>query len=345
MKKNVLFSLFTLTIVSCELINDNNENNIKTSGIFIVNEGSFNVSNGDVSFYDPETKTVQNNLFLNANGSAAGDVVQDMIIHDTLAVMTVNNSNRIRIASVNTFNKIKDIQIPQPRFIAKVSESQAYITCWDDYVRILNLNTLTITDSIPVGSYPEDIIAHHELVYVANSGFGSDNRLSIINTVSHSIKHVRVGYGPTKIVLNHDEEKLYIACSGNEYSTPKEVGGIYIVDENSQTLLDSIIRIPNQSSFDSLFVTRLAIHDNKAFFIRGYAGPILSYNLITKAVTDTIDGAFYNVEINYENEADHNLYATTSAVLGKFQIYDQTLNKTADLTVGDFPNSIVFRNK
>ena len=50
-------------------------------GLFITNEGNFQYGNATLSYYDPETKTVENEVFYRANAMKLGDVAQSMSLY------------------------------------------------------------------------------------------------------------------------------------------------------------------------------------------------------------------------------------------------------------------------
>lgn len=341
----VLIGVITaIAFLSCsEDTGNGGANNITTLGIFIVNEGNFNSNTGDVSYYDITGQGMTNNLFLNANGVTGGDVLQDMLIKDTIAVIVANNSNQVRIVSLNSFIKIKDIPTAQPRFIKEVSGNRAYISSWDGTVKILDLATLSIVDSITVGSFPEGIVVVNDLAYVANSGFGYDNTISVINTATDQVlQNIRVGYGPMR--LAQLDNKIYVACNGNEFADPKVPGGIFVINASNNQLLDSLVTITRGAVTDTIYPSRMALREDHGFFISGYTGMIQVFDPAALTLTDTIDGNYYQVAVN-ENGDDRNVYATTPALLGKFLIFSPAFEKIDEENVGEFPTAIIFRNE
>ena len=213
------------------------------NGVFVLNEGGFNNSNASVSFIDASGQAYHN-VFFAVNGRGLGDVAQNIGFNGDLAYILVNNSNTVEVVNRYTFESVATIEtdILNPRYIA-FFENKGYITNWgdpndttDDYVAVLNIETNTITATIPVAEGPEAILNKNGTLYVAHKGgYGYGNSISIINAISQTVTaSIQVGDVPGDMVL--DNNNLYVICSGKASWTGDETSaGIYKI--NSATNL------------------------------------------------------------------------------------------------------------
>ena len=114
--------------------------NIYSGGLFITNEGNFQYGNATLSFYNPETKQIENEIFYRANAMKLGDVAQSMIIRNGIGWVVVNNSHVIFAIDINTFKEVDRItNLTSPRYIHFLSDEKAYVTqIWDNRIFIVN---------------------------------------------------------------------------------------------------------------------------------------------------------------------------------------------------------------
>jgi len=167
MKKNYLFLILIAFISSCH--KDKIDDLPTGKGVYIINEGNFNFGNGEVSFYDPNTNVVTNNLFQSANGYSLGDVAQSMFIKDSIAFVIVNNSSKIELVKLPSFQKIRTITIngSSPRYVLPVSDSIAYMTeLYSNKIYVVNYLTGNLKTEISIPQYTEHLVQSGEYVFV-----------------------------------------------------------------------------------------------------------------------------------------------------------------------------------
>ena len=179
------------------------------AGLFITCEGNFQYGNATLSYYDPATNTVQNEVFLRANGMKLGDVAQSMTIYDNLGWIVVNNSHVIFAIDVDTFKEAGRIEnLTSPRYIHFVSGEKAYVTqLWDNRIFIVDPVKFEVTGYISVpdmtmeGGSTERMVQYGK--YVFCNCWSNQNRILKIDTETDLVvDELEVGVQPKSLVID-----------------------------------------------------------------------------------------------------------------------------------------------
>jgi len=221
-------------------------------GLFITNEGNFQYGNATLSYYDPETKRVENEVFYRANAMKLGDVAQSMTIRDGIGWIVVNNSHVIFAIDVDTFKEVGRItNLTSPRYIHFLSDEKAYVTqIWDNRIFIVNPKRYEITGfiecpnmSMESGS-TEQMVQYGQYVYV--NCWSYQNRILKIDTLTDEVvDELTVGIQPTSLVMDCNN-KLWTVTDGGYEGSPygHEAPSLYRIDAETFT-------IEKQFKFDS----------------------------------------------------------------------------------------------
>ena len=113
--------------------------------------------------------TVENAVFESVNSFVLGDVVQSMNIIGANAYVLVNGSAKIEVATIADMKSVATIDVVSPRFIAKVSDTKAYVTDWGiNGVQVIDLAANTVTSTISCGTGPEGIAVSNDKIYIVS---------------------------------------------------------------------------------------------------------------------------------------------------------------------------------
>ena len=245
MKKILLLLITSLLLASCSKDNSLEPTAPATSkGIFIVNEGLFSQNNASLTYYDFETISVYNNVYSGANGGTPlGDNANSMSVVNEKGFIAVDNSNKIEIINLKNFKSLGQIDLGaggSPREIWMKDSTTGYVTSlYTNQVVKFNAINKSVIKNISVGDKPEGITGAAGKLFVANSGFGASNSVSVIDIASDAvIKSLTVGYNP-RVIVNGNDGKIYVVCTGS-YTDTTVLSGVYKIDPASLTVTDSI---------------------------------------------------------------------------------------------------------
>ena len=199
---------------------------VSDRGLFCLNEGNFQYGNATLSYYNPATKKVENEVFARANGMKLGDVAQSMIIRNGVGWVVVNNSHVVFAININTFKEIGRItNLTSPRYIHFLSDEKAYITqLWDNRIFIVNPKRYEITGYIEVPNMTresgstEQMVQYGKHLYV--NCWSYQNRIIKIDTETDKVvDELIVGIQPTSLALDCNN-KLWTVTDGGYDGSP-----------------------------------------------------------------------------------------------------------------------------
>jgi hypothetical protein len=319
-------------------------------GALITNEGAFGNNNGSVSYFNTDSSTVKNHVFESVNGRPLGDVVQSVGIAGEKAFIVVNNSQKVEVVDLISFNSIGVINgLEYPRFFLAVNDQKGYLTDGNfaGRVYVIDLATLKITDTIPCGSGPEKMILFDKTVLVANSGgWGNDSTITVIDIAKDEVTATwTVGQNPSDIVLDKDNQ-LWVLCKGkvvwnSDFTIAYETSSSLIAMDPGSGKLKKNVSIGSMG--DYFWPQRLGINKTKDRIFYLEAGGIYSISLsATNSSKPLISKNLYGFGIDPSTDLIYTLFApsfTTSGLLFRYQSDGVVLDS---LEVGIGPSQIVF---
>ena len=206
-------------------------------GVFIMCEGNFMYGNASLSYYDPESRTVENEIFARANGMKLGDVAQSMIVRDSIGWVVVNNSGVIYAINTRTFKEVGRITgFTSPRYIHFLSDEKAYVTqLWDPRIYIINPRKFEITGYVETdmdfkNGSTEQMVQYGK--YVFTNCWAYQNRILVIDSEKDEVcDEIRVGIQPTSLIIDKNN-KIWTVTDGGYEGSPygHEAPALYRID-------------------------------------------------------------------------------------------------------------------
>jgi len=167
------------------------------SWVFVANEGNYGASNGSISMIDNNGNVYETD--------AIGDVVQSLNVYGDKLIVLINNSHKIKIYDITSQGlAMPGIEVStngsSPREMT-IIDGRGYFTNWNTSdVKVFNLYTYNIDESISVGVMPEGIITDGETLWIANSGEDTVYEIDISSRLVNAIYNV--GQGPQNLIIN-----------------------------------------------------------------------------------------------------------------------------------------------
>jgi len=197
---------------------------VRSSGVYVINEGSFNGNNASVSRFTFSDSVVAADIFSQQNGRGLGDIGSDLAIYGSKMYAVVNVSSQVEVMDAVSAVSIKQIPLfdgSQPRQPRKIAfyGPKAFVCNFDGTVAVIDTATLLVEKLIQVGLNPDGITVAGGKIWVSNSG-GLNypdyaNTLSVIDPITLiEDKQVTVGLNPFTIAPDKYGD-IYLIARGN----------------------------------------------------------------------------------------------------------------------------------
>ncbi len=350
MKKLFLLTAVVLlfTFVSCK--NDNNPvdppNGSINRSIVVINEGLFSQNNSSITNYNLEDKSVENDVYSVANSNAKlGDTANDLVIVGDKGYISVDQSYKIEIVNINTFKSLGMIDLTnygEPRHLCLIDSTAGYITTYNDIVVRFDPKTLQIIGTVDVGSKPEGIVNLGNNLFVANSGWGVGNTVSVIDISSFTVKkEITVKVNPQTIV--EDGINVYVISTGS-YSGDG-YGMISEISPSSLTVTDTlpIAKNPGKAAVASNNQL-LVINGDGLVQVQTGELKIIKETLIPGSSVNTLFAVIYSVTYDAKDDLIYLGNPKDFAQNGDVAIFDFSGNEKGRFDVGINPGTIVIKN-
>ncbi|MFH0734900.1 MAG: YncE family protein [bacterium] len=352
MKKILFFAFLScILFISCGKDNSVNPPSVETKfkGVFIVNEGLYGQNNSTVSFYNPETELVTNNVYEAANpGINLGDNANDIEVFGDKGYIAVDNSNKIEIINISTFKSLGSIDLGtngSPRDIVIIDSTIGYVTSlYKDKLIKFNPSTKQIIKEIEVGSKPEGAVYSAGKIYVANSGFSYNNSVSVVDITTDIVEATLVVGDNPRFVHKGSDGNIYIVCSGKFDAVGK--GGVYKINAQSNIVSDSVIINSNPGESCLILGNKMVVATNNGLLKVNLTNMTAEADVFISGLSiNSLYGVIYSVVYNSKTEQLYCGNPKDFQQSGEIIIIDLNGTEIKRFEVGINPGTILILNE
>ncbi len=216
------------------------------SGLLVLNEGDYQVSNASLTFYDIEADTVTNHLFYQVNSAPLGDVAESMALADGKLYIVVNNSNYIykvdaNTMSIDTTKPFKLTDFYSPREMQFVAPNKAYVSdLYGTQLWIVNPQDMSHNGSIDMGKSTEKMLVVDNELYVSNwsNTFvpGMEKNTVQVVDINNDVKvaEITVGKEPNTMAVDKNGH-VWVLCEGATWEADGENPTLWEIDTRLKT--------------------------------------------------------------------------------------------------------------
>ncbi|WP_294543818.1 YncE family protein [uncultured Bacteroides sp.] len=219
----------------------------RIKGFYQLNEGNMGMNRASLDYFDYTTGYYTRDIFSERNPEIVkelGDVGNDIKVYGQKVYAVINVSNLIVVFDVRTARRIKEIEVPNCRYLA-FWKDKAYISSYAGPVQIdpnaevgfvaeIDTASLEVTRKVSVGYQPEEMVVHNEKLYVANSGGyrapNYDRTVSVVDLETfREEKKIDVAINLYRMAID-ERGDIYVSSRGDYKNTPSN---LYVIDSTT----------------------------------------------------------------------------------------------------------------
>jgi DNA-binding beta-propeller fold protein YncE len=334
----------------------------KGKAVFIVNEGNFMYGNASLTYYNPDSNKVLNDIFYQTNALPLGDVANSMRIMDSLGFIVINNSGKIYVMNVNTFRYTGKITgLVSPRNIYILSRTKAYVTdLYAKKIYIVNPTTLQITGSISIDNHNPQFYQHssEQMVFWGKYAFVNswsyDDKVLVINLLDDKlVDSIQVVKQPNSMVLDA-RQRLWVLSDGGFRGSGYGQDTAALTCINPETrkiekvfrftdLAASPTRLCCNKAGDTLYFLYNSLSGGIVNHAGVYAFPVNASRLPDVPLISQGNHQFYGLGIRPENGNIYVSDARDYMSRGEVYIYSPRGQLLDSLQAGIIPGSFCFK--
>lgn len=224
--------------------------------LLICNEGNFGLANAGITVYDPLSGSSVRDAYYSANNNQyIGDVLQSGAKFNGRYYWIVNNSGKVVVTDENFVSQAAITGFISPRYITFVSNNKAYVTnlkysgVLTNYVQVIDLNSNTISKSIRLDGWTEEMAQSYGKVYVCNQ---RTKYVYVINTSNDQLTDSIFVNATNACIVKDKDEKLWVSCNADAGAgTPARLVKINPLNDSLET---DISLLTTQNSISRLYI-------------------------------------------------------------------------------------------
>ena len=311
---------------------------ISDGGVIILNEGNFMYGNASLSYYNPVTGKLINDIYYKQNGVPLGDIAESSVIYHGELFIVLNNSGKVVVVNLGRYPNLKAFEFTHkitellsPRYIHFINSTKAYISdLYAKKIHIIDPVQYKKVNSIDVSKRNPDFNQHptEQMIdykdYIFTNCYSFDNMILVINSKTDKlVDSIEVLAQPNSMVMDKNN-KLWVLCDGG------------FEGSNFENTQPGLIRIdPETRTVEKIFILSTD-HWPSELSING-VGDTLYF----------LDKDVWKMSVNDDNLPDDPFISATDAS-GTKLFYSLGVNPvTSEIYVGDaidhVQNGVVYR--